>query len=124
MKTESASRSSTRESRISSTAGLAVIVSQSRFDNYASPTRCGNQTSSCSEPINFRGGLAQYSLLLVFGQVGDTALNYIHPALIRTAEQYHRPIRPKHDSFRSKGCQSNLQVGIEIGFCPGLPTCF
>src|SRR5712692_295113 len=45
MKTESASRSSTRESRISSTAGLAVIVSQSRFDNYASPTRCGNQTT-------------------------------------------------------------------------------
>src|SRR6266404_9238775 len=45
MKTESASRNSTRESRISSTAGLAVIVSQSRFDNYASPTRCGNQAT-------------------------------------------------------------------------------
>src|SRR6266851_265422 len=45
MKTESASRSSTRESRISSTAGLAVIVSQSRFDNCASPTRCGNQAT-------------------------------------------------------------------------------
>src|ERR1700732_217648 len=45
MKTESASRSSTRESLISSTAGLAVIVSQSRFDNYASPTRCGNQAT-------------------------------------------------------------------------------
>src|SRR6266446_1385721 len=44
MKTESASRS-TRESRISSTAGLAVIVSQSQFDNYASPTRCGNQAT-------------------------------------------------------------------------------
>src|SRR6266705_7085033 len=45
MKTESASSSSTRESRISSTAGLAVIVSQSRFDNYASPTPCGNQAT-------------------------------------------------------------------------------
>src|ERR1700687_6454638 len=45
MKTESASRSSTRESRISSTAGLAVIVSQSRFTNYASPTRCENQAT-------------------------------------------------------------------------------
>src|SRR6266850_460476 len=45
MKTESASRNSTRESRISSTAGLAVIVSQSRFDNCASPTRCGNQAT-------------------------------------------------------------------------------
>src|SRR6267143_3685190 len=45
MKTESASRSSTRESRISSTAGLPLIVSQSRFDNYASPTRCGNQAT-------------------------------------------------------------------------------
>jgi hypothetical protein len=81
-------------------------------------------TSSRSKPINFSGGLAEYSFLLIFGQVGDTALNYIHPALIRTAEQYHRPIRPKNDSFGSKGCQSNLQVGIEIRFCPGLPTCF
>src|SRR5882762_11425817 len=45
MKTESASRNSTCESRISSTAGLAVIVSQSRFDNCASPTRCGNQAT-------------------------------------------------------------------------------
>src|SRR5258708_17911658 len=45
MKTEIASRSSTRESRISYTAGLAVIVSQSRFDNCASPTRCGNQAT-------------------------------------------------------------------------------
>src|SRR5260370_10532062 len=45
MKTEIASRSSTRESRISYTAGLAVIVSQSPFDNCASPTRCGNQAT-------------------------------------------------------------------------------
>src|SRR5689334_9588020 len=44
MKTESASRSSTRESRISSTADLAVIVSQSRFDDYVA-TRCGNQAT-------------------------------------------------------------------------------
>src|SRR5258708_8281375 len=44
MKTESASRSSTRESRISSIAGLAGIVSQSRFDNYVA-TRCGNQAT-------------------------------------------------------------------------------
>jgi hypothetical protein len=30
-----------------------------------------------SSPINFRGGLAQYSFLLIFGPVGDTALKYI-----------------------------------------------
>src|ERR1700737_2155765 len=45
MKTETASRSTTREIRPSFTAVLAVIVSQSRFDNYASPTRCGNQAT-------------------------------------------------------------------------------
>ena len=35
------------------------------------------------------------------------------------------PANPTQNySFGSKGCQSNLQVGIEIRFCPGLPTCF
>src|SRR5882762_4370309 len=79
---------------------------------------------SWSEPVNFYGGLTHYSLLLVFGQVRDTAPNRIHPALIRAAEQQDRPIRPKHDSLCSEGCQNDLQVGIEIRFCPGLPTCF
>src|ERR1700675_3038668 len=53
MKTESASRSSTRESRISSTADLAVIVSQSRFDNHASPTRCGNQATLTLKSLKY-----------------------------------------------------------------------
>src|ERR1043166_5944763 len=108
MKTERASRNSTRESRISSTDGFGIIVSQPRFDNYASQTRCGISspvpTPSLSEPINFYGGLAQDSFLFIFGQVRDTAPNRIHPALIRTAEQYHRPIRPEHDSLCSEGC--------------------
>jgi len=66
-------------------------------------------TSSRSQPINFRGGLAQYSLLLVFGQVRDTAPNRIHRALIGAAEQHHRPIRPKHDSLCSEGCQNTCK---------------
>src|SRR5439155_16085648 len=80
--------------------------------------------SSRSQPISFRGGLAQYSLLLVFGQVRDTPPHRIDPALIGAAEQHHWPIRPKHDSLCSEGCQNNLQIRIEIRFCPGLPTCF
>jgi hypothetical protein len=55
VKTESASRSSTRESRISSAAGLAVIVSQSRFDIYLLPTHCGNQARlTLKSQISFR----------------------------------------------------------------------
>src|ERR1700674_1379758 len=54
MKTESASRSSTRESRISSTAGLAVIVSQSRFDNYVATHYRNQATLTLKSQISLR----------------------------------------------------------------------
>src|SRR5882762_1080207 len=82
MKTESASRSSTRESRISSTAGLAVIVSQSRFDNCASPTRCGNQAT-----LTLKSQISLPQIRYAFHTSDDCPVE--SPVIVRIGGSFH-----------------------------------
>src|SRR6266404_7435809 len=82
MKTESASRNSTRESRISSTACLAVIVSQSRFDNCVSPTRRGNQAT-----LTLKSQISLRQILYAFHTPAD--LHVESRVIVRIGGSFH-----------------------------------